>query len=60
MVSVVPPAGAPTKILIGGWVWACTQPVAPAQAKAALSTKARREGVERGEKDVCVMRLSSV
>jgi hypothetical protein len=60
MVSVVPPAGAPTKILMGGCVWACAQPVKPAQAKAALSTQARREVVGRCEMDVFVMWLSSV
>jgi hypothetical protein len=42
MVSVVPPAGAPTKILMGGCDGAWAQPVAPAQAKAVLKTKARR------------------
>jgi hypothetical protein len=42
MVSVVPPAGAPTKILMGGCVWAWAQPASPEQTKAALMTKARR------------------
>jgi hypothetical protein len=46
MVSVVPPAGAPTKILMGGCDWAWAQLVATeqakAKAKAKLKTKARR------------------
>jgi hypothetical protein len=40
MVSVVPPAGAPTKILMGTWDWAWAQ---PEQAQTMLKARTLRE-----------------
>jgi hypothetical protein len=60
MVSVVPPAGAPTKILMGGCGWACAPTAQAAQTREMPKNKARREVVDLCEVFVCVMWLSFV